>query len=317
MRDAFVQSMIELAESDEKVFLITGDLGFGIFDEYTKRFPNQFLNVGVAEQNMMGVATGMALEGRRVFAYSIGNFVFMRCLEQIRNDACYHQANITIVASGGGFTYGALGMSHHATEDIAILRALPDVTVVVPGDAWESGEATKQLAYSDGVSYLRIEKNVPDLPRAPGEKFTIGKARRVREGEDLTFVVTGGVTSEILKATDILERQYDFSCRVINMHTIKPIDVDELVLASEQTGGIFVVEEHNIVGGLSGAVSEVLLNIGAYPKVFNRLGINDQYLSIVGEQNYLRKQVGIDARSLIQSVVSSFMLKTKNHELIE
>ena len=148
MRDAFMNALFDLAELDSDVMLLTGDLGFGVFEEFEEKHPSQYLNVGVAEQNMIGIATGLALEGKKIFVYSIGNFPTLRCLEQIRNDACYHMLNINIIASGGGFSYGGLGMSHHATEDLSIMRALPDMSVVAPATAWEAGEAIMGL-YSE------------------------------------------------------------------------------------------------------------------------------------------------------------------------
>ena len=135
MRDAFVNALLALAEKNSNIMLLTGDLGFGAFDQFIERYPKQFLNAGVAEQNMMGVATGMALSGYVVYVYSIGNFATLRCLEQIRNDACYHEANVKIVICGGGFSYGSLGMSHHATEDLSIMRALPNIKIIAPCDA--------------------------------------------------------------------------------------------------------------------------------------------------------------------------------------
>src|SRR3954468_17255260 len=154
MRDAFTRRLEELAAQDPRIFLITGDLGFGVLDPFEKKFPKQYLNAGVAEQNMTGLATGLALEGRVVFTYSIGNFPTLRCLEQIRNDAAYHEANVKIIAIGGGFSYGALGMSHHATEDLAILRAIPGITVVAPGDDLETRGATRALVETPGTCYL-------------------------------------------------------------------------------------------------------------------------------------------------------------------
>ena len=146
MRDCFIERLGQMAEKDPRIMLITGDLGFGVLDDYRRRFPSQFINAGVAEQNMTGIATGLALEGYTVYTYSIANFVFMRCLEQIRNDAAYHDCNVNVVSVGGGFSYGALGISHHATEDLAIMRALPGLTVVSPGDDWEAAEATDAVA---------------------------------------------------------------------------------------------------------------------------------------------------------------------------
>lgn len=198
MRDAFMNTLTALAERDESLFFITADLGYGVVEPFAERFPKQFLNVGVAEQNMTGVATGLALEGRTVFTYSIGNFPTLRCLEQIRNDACYHNANIKIIASGGGFSYGALGMSHHTTEDLGILRALPGVTIVAPGTAWEAGQATAALATQAGVGYLRLDKTA--ATDSGGDIFSLGKARRLREGEDLTLLCTGGIIAEALAA---------------------------------------------------------------------------------------------------------------------
>ena len=158
MRDAFLDKLTRLASKDKDIVLLTADLGFGVFEDFESQFPGQYFNVGVAEQNMTGLASGLALEGKKVITYSIGNFPTLRCLEQIRNDACYHNLNITIVASGGGFSYGPLGMSHHATEDIAILRALPAMSVTAPGTAWEAGEAIEVLIKNKGVSYLRLDK---------------------------------------------------------------------------------------------------------------------------------------------------------------
>src|SRR5437868_12139385 len=159
MRDAFVDSLRRAAAADRRVMVLTGDLGFGVLDRFATQFPDQYLNVGVAEQNLTGVATGLALDGHIVFTYSIANFPTLRCLEQIRNDACYHEANVKVVAVGGGFSYGPLGISHHATEDLSIMRALPNMTICAPGDQWEAREATKSLAANPGTCYLRLDKS--------------------------------------------------------------------------------------------------------------------------------------------------------------
>ena len=160
MRDTFVKTLLEIAKKDKNVYIVTGDLGFGVLRPFWEELPDQIINAGIAEQNMTTVAAGMALEGKTVFTYSIGNFPTIRCLEQIRNDCAYHHANVKIVCVGGGFVYGSLGMSHHATEDIALLRALPDVTVVCPGDLVEAEEATKAIANYPGTCYLRLGRGV-------------------------------------------------------------------------------------------------------------------------------------------------------------
>ena len=158
MRDAFVAELTQLAAVDPSVMLITGDLGFGVLDNYAAQFPEQFLNAGVAEQNMTGLACGLALEGHKVYTYSIANFTTLRPLEQIRNDICYHDADVTLVSVGGGFSYGQLGMSHFATEDLAILRALPNIKVIAPADPWETKILTRKLAIQKGPKYLRLDK---------------------------------------------------------------------------------------------------------------------------------------------------------------
>ena len=169
MRDTFVKRLSEHAARDPRIMLITGDLGFAVLTDYWQRFPKQFLNAGVAEQNMTGMAAGMALEGMITFTYSIANFTTLRCLEQIRNDAAYHDANVKVVSVGGGFSYGAMGVSHHATEDLAIMRSLPSVTVVAPGDLWETAEATSALIAHPGTCYLRLDKTMTTNTARPGE----------------------------------------------------------------------------------------------------------------------------------------------------
>ncbi len=297
MRDAFVARLTEHAELDPRIMLVTGDLGFGVLTPYAKQLPRQYLNAGVAEQNMTGLAAGMALEGRVVFTYSIANFPVLRCLEQIRNDAAYHDANVKVVAIGGGFSYGALGMSHHATEDLAIMRALPGVTVVAPGCKWEAEEATTALIETPGTCYLRLDKMDAGRTGRPGEKFELGKARTLREGEDLTIVATGGILGEALAAADMLAAA-GVSCRVLSIHTLKPFDSEAVAKAARETGGIVTVEEHVVTGGLGGAVAEACLEAGTPPARFKRLGIGNAFCSTVGSQAYLRKACGLDCQGI-------------------
>ena len=301
MRDRFIETLSLLAESDPRIVLITADLGFGVLDKFSQRFPKQFLNVGVAEQNMTGVATGLALEGRVVFTYSIANFPTLRCLEQVRNDACYHNANVKIVAIGGGFSYGALGMSHHATEDLSILRALPNLTIVSPGDLWETIEATKALAATPGVAYLRLDKSHAPPTHAAGDLFELGKARVVRDGYDITLAATGGILAEALEAAERLSAR-SISCRVLSVHTLAPLDATSLIEAARETGGIVTIEEHTVRGGLGGAVAETLLELGVVPRRFVRIGLRDGFSSIVGSQKYLRAIYGLDATAIVDAV---------------
>ena len=305
MRDVFIEKLSDLAEENDDVFLITGDLGFGVLEDFSGRFPDQFLNAGVAEQNMTGIATGLALEGYKVFTYSIANFTTLRCLEQIRNDACYHDANVNVVSIGGGFGYGPLGMSHHATEDLAILRALPDITVVAPCTDWEAGQATKELINKGGTSYLRLDKTSMKDNFFKSKSFTIGKSRKHCEGLDLTIITTGGILNDVMNAASKLVN-LGLSIRVIGMHTIKPIDVEVITLAASQTGGIVTVEEHNKDGGLGSAVAEVCMDSGIYPKKFLRIALDNKYSSVVGSQNYLKSFYKMNCESITKSVLSNF-----------
>jgi transketolase len=298
MRDAFVSRLTALAKKNSNIILLTADLGFGIFDDFSTLLPNQFLNVGVAEQNMMGVATGLALEGKTVFTYSIGNFPSLRCLEQIRNDICYHNADVKIIGMGAGFSYGALGMSHHATEDISILRSLPEMKIVVPCDDWEAGEATEALANTPGPFYLRLDKTSAGFTNYPNEIFDLTKSRQLRSGSDITFIGSGGIVLLLLQAQEKLAEQ-GVQCRVISMHTLSPVDQTTILDAVQNTGGIITVEEQVLNGGLGSIVAEVCMDKGIMPKHFHRIGIRNVFSSIVGSQDYLRKACGLDLNSIV------------------
>lgn len=300
MRDTFIKALEELAARDPRIFLITGDLGFGVLTGFAERHPHQFLNAGVAEQNMTGLATGLALEGRIVFTYSIANFPILRPLEQIRNDAAYHEANVNVVAIGGGFSYGQLGMSHHATEDLAIMRALPGVTVLAPGDDWEAQQGVEALARTPGTTYLRLDKSSAGWTNRLGESFVLGKSRRLREGTDLTIVATGGILGIALQAADRLAGE-GVTCRVLSMHTVKPLDTGALREAAQETGGILTVEEHVIDGGLGGAVAEALLDAGVAPRRFHRIGLRAGFSAIVGTQDHLRTVYGMDLPAIVST----------------
>lgn len=301
MRDVFIDVLSELAPQHPELLLITGDLGFGVLNSFVGSFPRQYLNVGVAEQNMSGLAAGLALEGHSVFTYSIGNFPTLRCLEQIRNDICYHDANVKIVCVGGGMSYGPVGMSHHATEDLAILRSLPGIEVFSPCDLWEAREISRYLISHRGPAYLRLDKSAAPPTERPEETFQPGYIRMVRGGSDVTLVATGGILGEVLLAAETLAGQ-GIDCRVLSAHTIKPLDVATLAMAASQTAGIVSVEEHNVDGGLGGAIAEALMEYGAFPKFFVRMGLRNTFSSVVGSQKYLRGIYSLDAASITRTV---------------
>lgn len=293
MRDAFIRALTDLAAVDERIVLVTGDLGFGVLQDFAARFPDRYINAGVAEQNMTAIACGMALEGFQVYTYSIGNFPTLRCLEQIRNDVCYHDADVKIISVGGGFSYGQLGMSHFATEDLAIMRALPNMTVVAPSDPWEAAELTRQISARPGPTYLRLDKSAAGLPETP---VTLGRSRRVRAGDDVCLIATGGIVEEAVQAAELLAER-GVSAAVHAVATIKPLD-PELIAAATAAKAVVVVEEHTVIGGLGGAIAEACMSVGAAPARFLRIGLDDIYPTVVGDQRYLRKVYELDAEAI-------------------
>ncbi len=302
MRDTFVRTLVELAQNNHNIELITGDLGFEVLKPFWTLLPNQFINAGIAEQNMTTMAAGMALEGKVVFTYSIGNFPTLRCIEQIRNDCAYHNANVKIVCVGGGFAYGSLGMSHQATEDIAILRALPDVAVFAPGDAHEAECVTRAIAEYQGTCYLRLgrgsSKNIHTSPL----NFKIGEAICVQRGMNVAIFSTGTIFEEVVKVKNELELN-GIRPTVYTFPTIKPLDTDTIIKCANEHELVVVCEEHNILGGFSGAVSEVMAENKVSARLI-RIGIEDEYCVHVGSQDYLRDKYGLSSQKITKRILN-------------
>lgn len=299
MRDTFVKSLIELARKDNSIELVTGDLGFGVLKPFWEQCPDQFTNVGIAEQNMTTVAAGMALEGKTVFTYSIGNFPTLRCLEQIRNDCAYHNANVKIVCVGGGFAYGSLGMSHHATEDIACMRALPNVKVFAAGDLVEAEEITKAIVKDQGTCYLRLGRGGEKQIHKTIQNFQIGKAIRICgcENPQIAIFSTGAILNEATEASKELIKQ-GYEIVQYSFPTVKPIDREVIEKCSIECDFIVTVEEHNIIGGFGGAVAEVLAEYVGKARLV-RIGLKDVYCNRVGSQEYLRELYKINREKII------------------
>ncbi len=262
MRTAFIETLCELAEEDERIWLLCGDLGYSVLEVFAARFPARFVNAGVAEQNMVGVAAGLALSGNVVFIYSIANFPVMRCLEQIRDDICYHSANVKIVAVGGGLSYGSAGYSHHAVEDLAVMRAMPNMVVVAPGDRVETRLATREIAGHVGPCYLRLGNAGASPVYTAEPRFQLGKAILVRHGNDAALLSTGGMLSTVVQAADML-KQHGVTTRVLSLPTVKPIDTAAIMSAASDCGLVCVVEEHGLVGGLADAVARCLAGVSS------------------------------------------------------
>ncbi len=306
MRDTFVRTLIELAKQDSNIELITGDLGFGVLKPFWETIPNQFTNAGIAEQHMTSMAAGMALTGKTVFTYSIGNFPTLRCLEQVRNDCAYHHANVKIVCVGGGFAYGSLGMSHHATEDLAIMRALPDVVVVAPGDTLEAAAATRAITRHPGTCYLRLGRGGEKAVHTELTDFKIGKALSVFntacEQADVAVFSSGATLDVACDTVGLLSKQ-GLCVIQYSFPTIKPLDTDTIHSCANKAKLILTIEEHNIVGGFGSAVAEVLSELDHAARLL-RVGINDEYCTRVGSQQYLRDVYGLNAPAISQKVIS-------------
>ena len=305
MRDTFVRTLIDIAKEDKNVHLITGDLGFGVLKPFWEQLPDQFTNAGIAEQNMTSFAAGLALQGKAVFTYSIGNFPTLRCLEQIRNDCAYHNANVKIVCVGGGFVYGSLGMSHHATEDLAIMRALPDVTVLAPGDLVEAECATRAIYQHQGTCYLRLGRGGEKRIHEKIDDFQIGKAIKIKNGEKVAIFSTGAIFDEVVDAIQSME-EHSINPALYTFPTVKPIDRAAIEQCAEQYDLIVTVEEHNIIGGFGSAVSEVLAELPGPRARILKIGLDDRYSSIVGSQKYLRDVYGMSAEKIVKRVLDCF-----------
>jgi transketolase len=286
MRSAFIEELTRLARIDRNIVLVVGDLGFGVVGKFAEELPAQFVNAGVAEQNMTGLAAGMAMSGRTVLTYSIANFPVIRCLEQIRNDVCYHDANVKIVAVGGGMAYGSLGMTHHATEDLAIMRAMPNMVVLAPNDPVEAKLATRAAVEHRGPVYLRLGKQGEKRVHATDPEFRIGKSIRMREGGDATLLVTGGLLQNTMEAAELL--------------AVRGIEASVVSATA-----LFTIEEHSVIGGLGGVVAETLMETDwrTRPTLFKRIGLpGEQFSSKVGDQDYLRREFGLDPDGIALTV---------------
>lgn len=303
MRNHLINKIAELAEEDKNIILITGDLGFGVLESFQKKFPKRFINAGIAEQNMAAIAAGLALEGNKVFIYSIGNFPTLRCIEQIRNDICYHNANVKILAVGSGFAYGTLGMTHHATEDLAIMRALPNMKVFTPCDSISAEAIAQDICKINGPCYVRLERGGEPEIFSKDEKFEIGKLKEIRKGYDIAVITIGTVINEAIKAADILREKNNY-ISVYSVYSLKPIDKEQILEMAKEYKYIITVEEHQITGGLGSTIAEIIAENNMNTKII-RLGLNDEFTSVVGNQEYLREIYKIDYKNILNKIINN------------
>lgn len=303
MKKAFVQTLCDLMSKNDNIYIFTGDLGFGVMNPILEQHKDRFVNMGICEQNMLSAATGMALCGNTVFVYSIGNFPTLRCMEQIRNDVAYHRANVKIVAVGGGFAYGQLGMSHHATEDIAMLRSIPNMTVLTPADSEETVEAVKLAAKINGPVYIRLgrggEKTVAHKSIDISKPMELDIKSNDKSNLKIALIGSGIVMPEVELAANSLADLY--SVTAYSLASIKPADMEAIKRICAENDYVFTIEEHQIIGGLGSLVSEIIAEKHISVK-FKRIGMNDQFTQVVGGPAYLRKTYGLDKDGIVQTI---------------
>ncbi len=297
MRTKFINQLLEEAKVNSKIFLIVGDLGYHVVEPFAEAFPDRFLNVGIAEQNMAGVAAGLAMTGYNVYVYSIANFPTLRCLEQIRNDIAYHHANVKIISVGAGYAYGCLGATHQATEDIGAIRVIPNMVVATPGDPIEAEAIAKISATYNGPMYIRLGKAGEKIVHANSlDSLKIGDILPLKEkGMNSAVIACGSILDKARESIETKNLPYD----LYSIPFVKPLNKSQIkAIVESHREGLIVMEEHQKSCGVGAAIVECLNDMYAsgelqvYPKV-KRLAINDEFLPIVGNQNYLRNAAGL------------------------
>lgn len=303
MRTAYLDTLYELANKDKRVYALISDNGAIVYDKYREDLPSQYLNLGISEANMLGMAAGMASRGKIPFAYTIGAFLAYRAFEFIRNDICLQKQNVKIVGTGAGMVYSALGPTHHSTEDLGGLRALPNLTILSPASPLEVKKATTAAYGQEGPVYLRLGTNKEPEIYQEDYRFEIGKGVTLREGNDATLIGTGSILKDILDAAELLEGR-GIHIRVINIHTIKPIDKEIILQAAEETGRIVTIEDHNVIGGLGSAVAEVVAESGKGVK-FKRIGLGG-FSQGYGTYTEVKEYNGIGIGRICNSILEWF-----------
>lgn len=306
MRDQFVRSLTKTFKRNKNITLITGDLGFGYFKNFYEKENSQFLNIGISEQNMASVAAGISMiDDNVVYIYSIGNFATLRCLEQIRQDICYHNLNVNIVAMGAGFSYGSLGGSHHLLEDIAIMRAIPNVKIFLPSNEKDIDQIVNITSKGIGPTYTRIDKSKVENNILPNS--TIKKPRLVLSGKDGFIISTGGIINDVLKTLTLLKLKNNIDLGLIVISSILNEDTNFFDERFKKNMRIFSVEEHSVIGGIGDHCLAILNNRKIKIKNFKKIGVsNSKFSSSSGDQNYLKKINKLDSKNIEKIILKSF-----------
>lgn len=299
MRTAYLNTLYDLAEKDRRVFALLADNGIIVYDRFRQDFPEQFLNLGISESNMVAAAAGMANQGKIPFAYTIGAFLSFRALEFIKNDVCLQNQNVKLIGTGAGMSYSKLGPTHHTTEDLGVLRVLPNLQIITPASPMEVKKATLAAYEHIGPVYIRLGTNKEPEIYQEDYEFRIGKAVTLREGADVTIISMGTILKDVMNVAEQVEEEH-IKVRVINMHTVKPLDKEIIIKAVEETGKIITIEDHSMIGGVGTAVAEVIAEYGR-PVKFIRMGLHG-FSQGYGTYDQVRDRNGIGHVDLYSSI---------------
>ena len=296
MRTTFINQLVEEARTNDRIFLLVGDLGYNVVEPFANAYPERFINVGICEQNMAGIAGGLAMNGWIVYCYSIGNFPTLRCIEQIRNDIVYYNNNVRVVSVGAGYAYGSQGVSHQATEDVAMLRSLPNMTVCSPSDPIETKMLVHLSTTHQGPMYIRLGKAGEQVFHQQEIHFYhLGDLLPIiNKGSETLVLTSGSILARVMEGINTKHLDYD----VYTIPVVKPLNASQLCALAEQRTQIIIVEENQKSGGIGSAIIEILSDaynngtLSQYPKV-RRIAINDEFLDIAGSQSYLQSAAGL------------------------
>jgi transketolase len=290
MRNETIDALTDYARRNADVMLLTADLGYSVLERFADALPAQYCNVGVCEQAMVGIAAGLALSGRRVVLYSIANFPTLRCLEQLRNDVCYHRLPVTVIAVGGGLAYGPQGYTHHGVEDLGIMAMLPDMAVACPADPTEAEALLVQLLDRRAPGYLRLGRNGEPRLHPAGTAIPLERATWMRHGTDIALLATGPILGRALAAAEALAAR-GVSASVASFPGFRPLDAQAVRDAARGHRAILTLEEHSVAGGFGSRVAEVLLEAGLAPR-FGKYGVTEALRGLIGSQSWLLDRLG-------------------------
>jgi transketolase len=303
MRNIFLEKILEGANKNNNIYFLTADLGFNAFEPFREKYPEKFINIGVAENNMVGVAAGMALSGKKVFIYSIIPFLVFRSFEQIRNIICHNNLDVTIIGTGGGFSYGNQGISHNTTEDLSLMQTLPNIKCFSPGSRSETEFSIDYTLQNNGPAYVRLGKLTNDIDSSISKNYTIGDGRIIKPGGNISLLTTGNISSDIIKVSKILDNN-GFQSQVISFPTIKPINKKYIYNIAKRSNEIITIEEHGLIGGFGSIIGSILLQNENYKFRFKAIGLKDKAHKEIGDQRFLKELNGLGLNELVTTIVN-------------